>query len=255
MVVDDLCHGYRTTSGRDYGGYPSFGYLWSIEVVGKMDIDSLRPLLCEYIASLPGNPKECEQADLSALPRLRRGQHVCHVQVPMENSVTTVIYNMLAKERYTAKSNMACAILCEVMNSLCTETLREQEGGTYNVSVTSRISRQPADELTLMFNFNTNPQQAQSLLQKAIGLLRQVADEGPSTDLFNKAKEYLQKQHTAYRATDAFWMAALTERVRYHSDDMLTNGETLQQVTPKDVQRLARKLVRSKHTVEVVMNP
>ena len=223
--------------------------------VGKMDIDSLRPLLCEYIASLPGNPKECEQADLSALPRLRRGKHVCHVQVPMENSVTTVIYNMLAKERYTAKSNMACAILSEVMNSLCTETLREQEGGTYNVSVTSRISRQPADELTLMFNFNTNPQQAQSLLQKAIGLLRQVADKGPSTDLFNKAKEYLQKQHTAYRATDAFWMAALTERVRYHSDDMLTNGETLQQVTPKDVQRLARKLIRSKHTVEVVMNP
>lgn len=223
--------------------------------VGKMETDSLRPLLCQYVASLPGNPKEREQADLNALPRLRRGQHVCHVQVPMENPVTTVIYNILAKERYTAKSNMACAILSEVMNSLCTETLREQEGGTYNVSVTSRISRHPADELTLMFNFNTNPQQAQSLLQKAIGLLRQVADEGPSTDLFNKAKEYLQKQHTAYRATDAFWMAALTERVRYHSDDMLTNGETLQQVTPKDVQRLARKLVRSKHTVEVVMNP
>lgn len=50
-------------------------------------------------------------------------------------------------------------------------------------------------------------------------------------------------------------MAALTERVRYQSDDMLTNSETLQQVTPKDVQRLARKLSRSKHTVEVVMNP
>ena len=50
-------------------------------------------------------------------------------------------------------------------------------------------------------------------------------------------------------------MAALTERVRYQSDDMLTNSETLQQVTPKDVQRLARKLARSKHTVEVVMNP
>ncbi len=223
--------------------------------VGRMDIDSLRPLLCEYIASMPGNPKEREKADLNALPRLRRGQHICHVQVPMENPVTTVIYNMLVKERYTAKSNMACAILSEVMNSLCTETLREQEGGTYNVSVTSRISRQPADELTLMFNFNTNPQQAQPLLKKAINLLRQVADEGPSPDLFNKAKEYLQKQHAAYRVTDAFWMAALTDRVRYRSDDMLTNGETLQQITPKDVQRLARKLIRSKHTVEVVMNP
>ena len=166
-----------------------------------------------------------------------------------------VLYNILAKERYTAKNNIACAILSEVMNSLCSETLREQEGGTYNVSVTSRISRQPADELTLMFNFNTNPQQAQSLLQKAIGLLRQVAEKGPSNDAFNKAKEYLLKQHANYRGTDSFWMAALTERVRYYSDDMLTNGETLKQVTPKDVQRLARKLIRSKDTVEVIMNP
>ena len=40
--------------------------------VGRMDVDSLRPLLCQYIASLPGNPKEKEKADLNALPRLRR---------------------------------------------------------------------------------------------------------------------------------------------------------------------------------------
>ena len=222
--------------------------------VGQMNVDSLRPLLCQYVASMPGNPKECEEADLDALPRLSRGKHTANVQIPMENPVTTVIYNILAKERYTAKNNLACAILSEVMNSLCTETLREQEGGTYNVSVTSRISRQPADELTLMFNFNTNPQQARTLLQKAIDLLSQVADEGPSTEHFNKAKEYLQKQYTAYRATDAFWMDALTDRVRYGSDDMLTNGETLHQITTKDVQRLARKLIRSRHTTEVMMN-
>ena len=49
-------------------------------------------------------------------------------------------------------------------------------------------------------------------------------------------------------------MAVLAERVRYQSDDMLTNGETLQQVTPKDVQRIARRLIRSPHTVEVIMN-
>jgi zinc protease len=222
--------------------------------VGHMNLDSIRPLICQYIASLPGNEKTREKANLKALPNLRRGRHTANVHVPMEEPVTTVIYNILAKERYTAKNNIACAILSEVMNSLCTETLREQEGGTYNVSVTSRISRQPADELTLMFNFNTNPQQAKSLLQKAIELLRQVAEEGPSTAHFNKAKEYLQKQYTAYRTTDTFWMDALIDRVRYNSDDMLTNGETLRNIKPKDVQRLARKLVRSKHIVEVMMN-
>lgn len=223
--------------------------------VGNIDKAALTPLICQYIASLPGNAKLREKADLAALPRLRRGKHVAHVHIPMENPVTTVIYNITAKERYTAHSNATCALLSEVMNALCTETLREQESGTYNVSVTSRISRQPADELTLMYNFNTNPQQAQPLLNKAIGLLRQVAEEGPSVEAFSKAREYLLKQHQDYKGSDAYWMAALTDYARYADHTTLDTGEALREVTPKDVQRMARKLIRSRHTAEVIMNP
>ena len=222
--------------------------------VGDIDAEALSPLICTYIASLPGDAKQREKADLTALPRMRRGKHVTHVQIPMENPVTTVIYNIAAKQRYTARSNAACAILSEVMNSLCTETLREQEGGTYNVSVTSRISRQPADELTLMFNFSTNPQQAAPLLSRAIELLRQVADEEPSTEAFSKAREYLLKQHHDYKGSDAYWMASLTDRVRYADDITFSTGEALQKITPKDVRRLARKLIRSRNTAEVIMN-
>ena len=222
--------------------------------VGRVDEEALAPLICQYIASLPGNSKKKERADLASLPSLKRGKQVTHVQIPAAGSSTTVIYNILAKKHYTQKNSIACAVLSEVMNTICTETLREQEGGTYNVSVTSRISRQPADELTLMFNFNTNPEQAESLLQQAIGLLAQVAEEGPSTEAFNGACEYLKKRHADYRGSNAYWMETLTEKVRYDSDDMLTNDEALQEVTPKDVQRIARRLVRSPNTAKIILN-
>ena len=223
-------------------------------IVGGMDLEYLLPLVCQYIASLPGNPKDKERADLAALPVMRRGEQVTHVQIPMENPVTTVIYNILAKKRYTARSSATCALLSEVMNALCAETLREEEGGTYNVSVTSRISRQPANELTLMYNFSTNPQQAKPLLDKAVSLLCQVAEKGPSSESMKKSREYLYKQYVDYRDTDAYWMSAITDHVRYGSDDMLHTGSALHKVTAKDIQRMARKLVRSSNTVEVIMN-
>lgn len=223
--------------------------------VGEMNIDSLSSLICQYIASLPGDPHRKEEANLKALPPFKRGKQLCHIQVPMQNPVTTVIYNIWTKERYTQRSNTACAILNEVMNNLCTEKLREEEGGTYNVSVTSRISRQPKDELALMFNFNTNPKQAQSLLDQAIALLTQVAENGPSQELFDNARKYLSKHHESYRNTNAFWMSALIEKVLHNSDDMLTNNQSLREVTPKDVQRLARKLIKSSNTAEIIMNP
>ena len=105
-----------------------------------------------------------------------------------------------------------------------------------------------------MFNFNTNPEQAESLLQQAIGLLAQVAEEGPSAEAFNGACEYLRKRHADYRGSNAYWMETLTEKVRYDSDDMLTNDEALQEVTPKDVQRIARRLIRSPHTAKIILN-
>ena len=222
--------------------------------VGQIDTESLKPLICQYIASLPGNSKQKEKANLAALPPLKHGKHVTHVHIPEGGESTTVIYNILAKKRYNQKNSLACSVLSEVMNTLCTETLREQEGGTYNVSVTSRISRQPADELTIMFNFNTNPEQADKLLQQAIALLAQVAKEGPSTEVFNSAREYLKKRHSDYLGTNAYWMETLTEQARFHSDDMLTNGKALQNLTPKDIQRIARRLTRSPHTAEIILN-
>lgn len=218
---------------------------------GNVDADTIAPLLCRYIASLPANPKVREKANLDALPRLRRGRHVAHPQIPGQQA-TTVIYNILARQRYTARANATCAILSEVMNSLCSEILREQEGGTYNVSVTARISRQPADELTLMYNFNTNPQQASDLLAQGISILAQVAEEGPSPEAFDKAQKYLIKRQASYLDTPTYWIDALTERVRYTDDTLLGAEEALLEVTPRDVQRMARKLIRSRHTAELI---
>ena len=72
--------------------------------------------------------------------------------------------------------------------------------------------------------------------------------------MFNSAREYLKKRHADYLGTNAYWMDALTEQARYDADDMLTNDEVLQNLTPRDVQRIARRLIRSPHTAEVILN-
>ena len=94
-----------------------------------------------------------------------------------------------------------------------------------------------------MYNFSTNPQQALPLLGKATGLLRQVAEEGPSAEAFSKAREYLMKQHQDYKGSDAYWMAALTDYARYADHTTLGTGEALQEVTPKDVQEVFLKTI------------
>ena len=80
--------------------------------VGHMDVDSIRPLICQYIASLPGNEKTREKANLKALPTLRRGRHTANVHVPMEEPVTTVIYNTSRSCKIWLILAIGCAIAC-----------------------------------------------------------------------------------------------------------------------------------------------
>lgn len=222
--------------------------------VGNVSADSLKPLICQYIASLPSAKGVKEQPNLAAMPELAKGSRKCRINVPMQAPRTSVVYNIMEKCRYNVRNNIACAVLNQVMDSRCTEQLRERLGGTYSISVTARISREPKEEVAMMFNFSTNPEQADTLLASALDLLRDIASNGITTEEFARAQNNLQKQHADYRKANAFWLSAISERVRHDSSDMLEYEKALKQVKPADVKKLARLLSKSTNTVEVIMD-
>ena len=195
-----------------------------------------------------------EEVNLAALPTMAKGSRECLLEIPMQEPRTTVVYNIMERCKYTERNNIACAILNSVMDTRCTSLLREEQGGTYGVSVVVRISRQPKQEVTMMFNFTSNAQQAKPLLESALKILKQIASEGVTNDEFEKARQQLIKQHDAYRNSNAFWLNVITQQVTYGYSDTLSYNDALQHVKPADVVRMARLLSKSKNTVELIMN-
>lgn len=223
--------------------------------VGNINTEFLTPLICQYIASLPTVGKgRHEEVNLAALPTMAKGSRECLLEIPMQEPRTTVVYNIMERCKYTERNNIACAILNSVMDTRCTSLLREEQGGTYGVSVVARISRQPKQEVTMMFNFTSNAQQAKPLLESALKILKQIASEGVTTDEFEKARQQLIKQHDVYRNSNAFWLNVITQQVTYGYSDTLSYNDALQHVKPADVVRMARLLSKSKNTVELIMN-
>ncbi|MBO5002365.1 MAG: insulinase family protein, partial [Prevotella sp.] len=89
--------------------------------VGNVSADSLKPLICQYIASLPSAKGVKEQPNLAAMPELAKGSRKCRINVPMQAPRTSVVYNIMEKCRYNVRNNIACAVLNQVMDSRCTE--------------------------------------------------------------------------------------------------------------------------------------
>lgn len=87
-------------------------------------------------------------------------------------------------------------MLDQIMDIVYTETIREEEGGTYGVGTSSNLS--PVNNSWLfLFGFDTNPQDEKRLTERAHAELNKVVTEGPREKDFNKVKEYMLKQHAS----------------------------------------------------------
>lgn len=241
---DRICEIYR----ERFGNAADFTFI----IVGNFNKESIRPLIEQYIASLPSTGKKEKARNVT--PRVRKGKHTLHMTMPATTPKSTVMYQIVADMPYSAKDRYAARILQQVLDMMYTEQIREQEGGTYGVNVQINMARNPKKYLQMVVNFDTSKERAGVLLGKVRMCLENIAKDGPDTAMYEKAMEYMQKTVGGNRTSNNFWMEAITQNVQYATDDMLHSADNLNSVTPKDVRRIARKLAKSGNITEAILN-
>ena len=221
---------------------------------GDLDMETLRPLVCQYIATLPADQSKKETFNAATMNRLRHGRHQHRIELPMEAPRTTVIYNILAKEKYSQKNTITSNLLRLILDLAYTEKVREEAGGTYGVSCSVVLDRLPENEMSMMINFDTSKERAKELLAMTLDILKEIAKNGPSQEAFDKSVKYMRKSHRDFVPTDQFWITTLTNHERYGGQELFDFEKDLDAVTPKDVQKMAKKFVKSKQTNEIILD-
>ncbi len=219
--------------------------------VGNIDKEAAKPLIEQYIASLPSTGKH-EKPDYKVMPKKRTGYREAIFEQEMKSPQTTVIISYDGKEKDNLKNRIAMSILSQVMRVVYTETIREQEGGTYGVSTSGSLYRNPKNSWSYDIMFDTNPEMAQRLADRTIEELRRVAEEGPSVETFEKVKAYMVKSYESSIKENSYWMSALTTYYTTGRETFSQYLETLEKVTPADVQKMAKKVVTSKNMMKVI---
>ena len=221
---------------------------------GDIDMETLQPLVCQYIATLPADKNKKEGYDVTKMNRLRHGRHKQRIELPMQAPRTTVIYNIIAKEKYSQKNTITSNLLRLVLDLAYTEKVREEAGGTYGVSCSVVLDRLPKDEMSMMINFNTSKERASEMLSLTLDILKDIAKNGPSQEAFDKSVKYMRKSHRDFVPTNQFWTTTLTNHLRYGGQELFEFEKDLDSITPKDIQKMAKKFVKSKQTNEIILD-
>ena len=102
----------------------------------------------------------------------------------------------------------------------------------------------------------TNVEQADALRELARSEFEEVAQNGPSAEMFDKAKKNLEKTLSESRQNLSYWTSAIMYNCLYGGDDYDTLYEqAVEALTPEMVRDAAKALIDSGNFIELVMRP
>lgn len=222
-------------------------------LVGNVDKEALKPLVELYLASLPSGNKDAKYNKVNT--SRRKGKYNSVFDEHMINPQTKAYIAYTGELEYNRKNSVQISALEQILEMVYTETIRESEGGTYGVSVSSDISRIPAGNTTLEMSFDTNPEKADKLVAIIHSELQKLVDEGVDEVKFKKVKEFMLKQYAQDIKQNAAWVQIVSSSIFYDDKSFMNTLAEMENLKKEDIQALAKSLLNQQNQIKVVMNP
>ncbi len=221
-------------------------------IIGNYDENELRQLLCQYLATLPATGKH-EQTDYSNIPQIVGGQSVHTFSKKMATPLANVSIFYTADVPFTAQSDLELDFLKRCLSIAYTDSVREEKGGTYGVSVDFELAKDDQPNATFKISYNADPGRYEELNPIIYQQLQHIADKGPLESSMDKVKLYLTKQYAQMAITNDYWSYVIWHELDDDVDFDRDYCKMVKKMTPADVQRMAQRLLAAKRCIEVTM--
>lgn len=221
--------------------------------VGDFELETMRPLVERYLASLPAGSGAEEWRDDGVRPPKGIIRKTVRKGVEPQSS-TQILFT--GETAYTARNRDLLNALAASLEIRLREILREDLGGTYNVSVSGQASPEPYAEYTVAISFGSAPERAEELVDAVTGEIARLQEEGPFVEDLVKVKEAHRRSRELGQRQNEYWAGQLVAWSRYDLDPArITSPSLLDDVSPEDVQEAARTFLRMDNVVVVTLLP
>ena len=221
-------------------------------LVGNIDMAVATPLIEQYLGGLPstGRKESFGETGIS----FRTGRHKNNFTRKLETPKSTIAITDSGNCPYTLKNKVLMSMTEQLFDILYTQTIREEEGGTYGVRCGGIMSKYPEEKAVFQIYFDTDPARREEMT----GLIKKGLDDfianGPEADDLNKVKEYMLKTYQQNQKENGYWLGALNEFYWNKLDVNTGYEELVNSITPADLQEFAEAFFGQNNQAEVSMS-
>lgn len=220
--------------------------------IGKIDMAQLRPLLCQYLATLPSTHK-AEKSNKANVPQIVKKNEVVKFVHKQETPLANVSVFYTANVPFSPKNDLVLDMLTRVLQIAYTDSVREEKGGTYGVGVSFNLEKEDNPNALLRISYKSDPKRYEELNPVIYKQLLNIADHGPVASSMDKVKKYLKKQYGQMAITNDYWSYVIWHQLDDDADFDKDYCKMVDNLTASDVQKMAKELLKQNHRVEVTM--
>jgi zinc protease len=223
-------------------------------MAGNFKVDSIIPLLERYIGGLPSiNRKESWKDVTPGFP-----DGLINVDVPRNSEPQSSVAMVWKGDfKWNDKDRLGFTMLMNILSIKCRESMREDQGGVYGVSINGSTSKIPEPRYAIQTTFGCSPENITKLSQTVLDEMEKIKKDGPQAIDLEKVKETLIRGRETRMKENGFWLSALQNHFML-GDKLLTLEEYKNLVDSykiSDIKAIADKYLNTKSYVQVALTP
>lgn len=223
--------------------------------VGNVDMDELKTLCEQYIATLPGDAATASKAPVvDGSLGVKKGEKVTTFTAPMQTPQTFAAVLEFAEIPYTAKDRALSDIAGQVLTERLLKKVREDMGAVYSIWASGVMSRQNVPNTILQSVFPVKPEMKEQVLDIIASEFKNMESDVTAQELA-KAVEFKVKEATEAKEKNDAWLGTMAGTALNGVDVFNGNVELLQSLTPADVQDFMKRMNANGTYRVVVLDP
>ena len=221
-------------------------------IVGNFDEQTIRPLIEQYVASLPSKGQSANFRDVRT-PATGEVKNNFTVKTESPNAMSYEIW--LAKMPYTLENSVKIDALGQVLSQIYLATIREQESAAYTCGAYGGFDNGGTDSYARLIAVSQgNPDKNARAVELLLEGINKSAEQFDA-DILTKVKTYMLKQADEDAKNNGHWVNILTTW-KYRGLDMQTDyKKVVESLTPEAMQQFVKQILAAGNHAEVIMMP
>ncbi len=224
--------------------------------VGNVDMDELKTLCEQYIATLPGDAAAASKAPAidGSLGLKKDGDKMTSFTTQMQTPQTFVAVLEFADMPYTAKDRALSDIAGQVMTERLLKKVREDMGAVYSIWASGAMSRQSVPNTVIQSVFPMKPEMKEQVLDIIAQEFKNMESDVTAEELA-KAVEFEVKEATEAKEKNNAWLSTMAATALNGVDVFNGNVELLHSLTPADGQDFMNRINANGTYRIVILDP